>query len=99
MRQIGSVVAALALAVSSALTQQPNEARAATTCILVPSGTTLTLAADCTTDGSIVNPNGFTLDGAGHTISAVDPAGDHFRGAVVRNGGAVAHVKNLRVTA
>ena len=68
-------------------------------CVLVPSGPmTLTLAADCTTDTTILIPNGFTLDGAGHTITAVDPSGDHFKGAVVANGGATAQVReHLRV--
>jgi len=69
-------------------------------CVFVPSGPmTLTLAADCTTDTTILIPNGFTLDGAGHTITAVDPSGDHFKGAVVANGGATAHVTNLHVKA
>lgn len=60
---------------------------------------TMTLNGDCTTSQSILVPNGYTLDGAGHTITAVDPPGDHFRGGVVRNGGAVANVTNLKVTA
>ena len=38
-------------------------------------------------------PNGWTLDGDGHTITAYDPAGGHFRGAVVANAGAVANVR------
>lgn len=59
---------------------------------------TMTLNADCTTDQSITVPNGYTLDGAGRTIKAVDPAGDHFRGGVVKNGGASAHVTNLKIT-
>src|SRR5438105_3072595 len=62
---------------------------------------TMTLNADCVTDHSIVVPNGYTLDGAGHTITAVDPttAPFHFVGGVVQNGGAVANVTNLKVTA
>jgi hypothetical protein len=40
-----------------------------------------------------------TLDGNGYTITAVDPAGGHFVGAVVANGGTTAHVANLTVTA
>jgi hypothetical protein len=59
---------------------------------------TLTLAADCVTDHSITVPNGYTLDGAGHTVKAVDPSGDHFRGGVVQNGGATASVTNLKIT-
>ena len=62
-------------------------------------GTTETLNADCTTDATILVPDGFTLDGAGHTITAVDPPGGHFLGAVVANAGTRANVMNLRITA
>ena len=63
------------------------------------SGTTRTLVADCTTDHTIRVPNGWTLDGAGHSITAIDPAGGHFLGAVVANGGTSANVRKLTVTA
>jgi hypothetical protein len=68
-------------------------------CAFTVSGTTETLVADCTTDHTILVPNGFTLDGAGHTITAVDPAGGHFVGAVIQNGGVAANVTNVTVTA
>jgi hypothetical protein len=70
-------------------------------CVFSSTGTTMTLLADCTTDHTIAVPDTFTLDGAGHTITAVDPAGDHFRGAVVQNALAAttASVKNLGVSA
>lgn len=68
-------------------------------CTFTTSGTTMTLNGDCVTDQTILVPNGFTLDGNGYSITAVDPVGGHFLGAVVRNGGAVAHVTNLTVTA
>ena len=64
-----------------------------------------TLTSDCATDHTIVVPDGYTLDGAGFTVTAVDPAvnpdgtGGHFLGAVVKNAGAIASVKNLTVTA
>jgi hypothetical protein len=67
-------------------------------CATTISGTTMTLSADCQTDHTIFIPNGFTLNGGGHTITAVDPAGGHFLGAVVMNGGAVATVTNVRIT-
>lgn len=70
-------------------------AAAATSCTFTTSGTKMKLDADCTTDATIFIPDGFTLDGNGYTITAVDPPGDHFRGAVVQNGGATAHVKDL----
>lgn len=72
---------------------------AVTTCTFTTVGTIMTLDADCTTDETILVPDGFTLDGDGHTITAVDPSGGHFVGAVVKNGGSIAHVKNLGVTA
>lgn len=74
-------------------------AGAATTCTFTTAGTTMTLDGDCTTDATILIPDGFTLDGAGNTITAVDPAGGHFLGAVVKNAGAEAHVTSLTVTA
>lgn len=61
--------------------------------------TTIRLTADCTTDQTLLIPDGWTLDGDGYTITAVDPAGGHFLGAVVRNGGTSAHVTDLTVTA
>ena len=60
---------------------------------------TRTLLNDCETSTSVLVPDGWTLDGAGHSITAVDPSGGHFKGAVVRNAGTVAHVRNLTVTA
>lgn len=57
-----------------------------------------TLAADCSTSATITVPNGWTLGGGGHTITAYDPAGGHFRGAVVANAGSVANVRNVTVT-
>ena len=60
---------------------------------------TRTLLNDCETSSTILVPNGWTLDGAGHSITAVDPSNGHFKGAVVRNAGVVAGVRNLTVTA
>lgn len=70
-----------------------------TGCATSVSGTTMTLIADCQTDHTLLIPNGFTLDGAGHTITAIDPVGGHFLGAVLKNEGASASVKNVTVTA
>ena len=74
-------------------------ALATTNCTFTNTGTTMTLDADCTTDSTIFVPDGWTLDGAGHTITAIDPSGGHFKGAVVRNQGATANVINLTITA
>lgn len=63
-----------------------------------PVGMTMTLTGDCTTDATILIPDGYTLDGANYTITAIDPSGGAFWGAVVRNSGPTAHVRNLTVT-
>jgi hypothetical protein len=81
------------------LTRAGSLRLATTDCTFTTIGTTMRLDADCTTDATIFVPNGFTLDGRNHTITAVDPPADHFRGAVVQNAGTTAHVKNLGVTA
>lgn len=73
-------------------------ARAGNDCTFIDTGDALLLTDDCTTDETIVVPDGYTLDGRGNTITAVDPSGDHFRGGVVENGGASAHVEHLTVT-
>jgi nitrous oxidase accessory protein NosD len=66
---------------------------------LVPEGQDrMGLQADCTTDDTIWVQQGVTLDGNGHTITAVDPADGHFTGAVVENAGTEASVTNLGVT-
>jgi hypothetical protein len=77
----------------------PGLAEAADGCSLIKAGSAWTLAEDCTTDASIVLPDGVTLDGAHHTIVAVDPAGALFRGGVIVAGGASANVVNTVITA
>jgi hypothetical protein len=59
----------------------------------------MTLTADCTTDETIPVPDGYTLDGKGHAVTAVDPTSGHFVGAVVANDGETAYVTNLVVQA
>ncbi|WP_375769604.1 right-handed parallel beta-helix repeat-containing protein [Archangium gephyra] len=59
----------------------------------------LSLAADCTTDATLLIPDGYTFDGAGHTVTVVDPPGQAFKGAVIRNRGATARVRGVTVTA
>ena len=46
-----------------------------TACVFTTSGMTMTLTADCTTDHTILVPQGYTLDGNGNSITAVDPVG------------------------
>jgi len=84
--------------VSLVLLLAPVIASATTDCVFNNVGTTMTLTADCTTDSTIFIPDGWTLDGNGKSITAVDPSGGHFLGAVIKNAGSVAHVINLTVT-
>jgi len=86
------------LAVAFALLLVATAADAATTCTFERSGTTWRLTADCTTDSTLVIPDGITLDGASQTVTAIDPAGGHFAGAVIASGGATASVINTRIT-
>jgi hypothetical protein len=74
-------------------------AQAATDCQFTFQGRTMALQNDCTTDQSILIPDGFTLDGQDFTIRPIDSATDGFRGAVVRNAGARANVRDLRIDA
>ncbi len=99
-RVLTVVLAALVVVgvVALAALHSPPAGPAAAECEFTVDGTTMTLAGDCTTDATIEVPDGFTLDGAGFTITGVDPPGGHFTGAVVGNGGAVAAVRNVRVT-
>ncbi len=89
--RLGLLLAALIVASSSA--------DAATTCAFDVTGTTMALTGDCTTDATLLIPDGFTLDGRNFTITATDPGGDHFRGAVVANAGASASIVDTRITA
>ena len=76
----------------------PYSASAVTDCTFTTTGTTMRLDGDCTTDETILIPDGITLDGNNHTITAVDPAGGHFTGAIIQNGGTTANVKNVKLT-
>jgi hypothetical protein len=58
----------------------------------------MSLTSDCITDHTLYVPDGWTLNGNSYSITAVDPVGDHFRGAVIKNGGGEAHVTDLTVT-
>ncbi|MGN6330956.1 MAG: ExeM/NucH family extracellular endonuclease [Motilibacteraceae bacterium] len=55
-----------------------------------------TLRGDCSTGRTIEVPEGWTLEGAGHTVRAFDLPGQHFSGAVVSGNGEV-HVRDLTV--
>jgi hypothetical protein len=74
-------------------------------CSSTQAGTTITLLADCTTTSTIDVPDGWTVDGGGYTISAVDPPAGNFTGPVLKSATgtpttpATMNVKNLNVTA
>jgi len=75
-----------------------STAPAANNCVFKTVGTVMTLTADCSTDATILVPNGYTLDGGASTITVVDPPRGHFLGAVIKNAGPVANVVNTRIT-
>ena len=60
-------------------------------------GTTITLTADCATAVTLTVPGGFTLDGAGHVITAHDPVSGAFAGPVLTNAGPDMSIANLTV--
>lgn len=84
------------LAFVSILMYAPN-ALAANDCQFDVKSTKMILQNDCTTDETVLVPDGFTLDGKDHTITAIDPPGGHFVGAIVKNQGIIAHVQNLKI--
>ena len=92
MRRAWPVAVLMLLAVT-------GSARAADGCLFIESGHTWTLDADCTVDGSLVIPDGVTLDGAQHTIIAVDPRNGAFRGGIIVAGGRSANVTNTTIGA
>lgn len=94
-------VIGIASAVGNNAAQQNNSQPAANSaaitvpCNFTTSGNVMKLDADCQTDVTITVADGFTLDGNHHQITALDPTGDHFKGAIVKNAGTSLNVKNL----
>lgn len=76
-----------------------SAALATNNCTFRSAGGRLQLQGDCWTDATLLIPNGATLDGRGRTITALDPQGGHFLGAVIRNSSTTAHVRNLTIEA
>lgn len=72
-----------------------HTAKAANNCSFSSVGAVMILDGNCTTDETIGIPDGYSLYGDGHTITAVDPPSGHFVGAVVGNDGTTAHVRDL----
>ena len=95
---LAAILAVAGIASAPILGGNNHQAYALTDCIFADDGiSTITLTADCSTDETILIPDNYTLNGAGHAITAVDPAAGHFVGAVIKNGGTTAHVTNLVV--
>ena len=59
---------------------------------------TFTLLADCETSRTLYVDDGWTVDGAGHKITATETPTTTFTGAVLQNAGTSMNVKNLTVT-
>ena len=70
-----------------------------TACAGTLSGTTFTLSANCDTTVPLTIPDGVTLNGAGHTITAHDITGTpgSFNGAVLSNAGTSMSIEDLTV--
>ena len=92
---LAMVAAGLAVASSAS---SASAASVTLACQGTPAGSTFTLTADCTTTVPLLVPDGVTLDGAGHTITANDAApGDPFTGGVVTNQGHTMNLTNVTV--
>ncbi|WP_375755445.1 right-handed parallel beta-helix repeat-containing protein [Corallococcus exercitus] len=71
-----------------------------TPCAITLSPGQVTLREDCVVQSAVFIPDGFTFNGARHTLTATeDGAGTHYTGAVLRNRGTVANVRDVTVTA
>jgi hypothetical protein len=77
----------------------PDRAQAQSACEFSKGGSLWRLAGDCITDTTIEIPDGVTLDGNTHTITAVDPPGGFFQGAIVVARGRTASIVHTRITA
>ncbi len=62
------------------------------------SGSTFTMTGNCNATATVTVPDGVTVNGAGHTITAHDPApGLFFVGAVLANSGTTMNLENLTI--
>ena len=101
-RTLGPVAAALVVssglvvlgAVGAAGSSDPS---VETACSGTLSGSAFTLTADCDTTVPLTIPDGVTLNGAGHTITAHDVTPGSFNGAVLSNAGTSMNVEDLTI--
>jgi hypothetical protein len=77
----------------------PAAVQAQSACDFSRSGSVMQLTRDCITESSVVIPDGWTLDGNTHSITAVDPPGGVFEGPIVVARGRTASIIRTRVTA
>jgi hypothetical protein len=91
----GASLIVTALAATAVLAASP--AGAAPTCQFTTHGSMMELTANCVTTATISVPSGMTLNGGGHTITAVDPMASQFVGPVVTNAGPRMNVKSLTI--
>jgi hypothetical protein len=99
-RQVTTTVAAASLvlaALAGIAVLAASPASAAPTCQFTTHGSMMTLSANCQTTATILVPSGLTLNGDGHTITAVDPISSQFEGPVVTNAGSRMNVKSLTI--
>ncbi|MDC0711523.1 right-handed parallel beta-helix repeat-containing protein [Stigmatella sp. ncwal1] len=66
---------------------------------IAPAQKALLLSNHCLVDAPVFIPEGFRFEGTGHSLTAVDPPGGYFQGAVLRNRGSEAHVRSVTVKA
>lgn len=84
----------IAFTATSIIVAVTSAAIATTTCTFTDIGTVRHLDGNCTTDETLVIPDGFILDCHGFQITAEDPPGGPFAGGVLENGGTWAGVRN-----
>jgi len=100
--RVAGVFAALAMLLSGfGFSQSVPVAEAAVTapCEFDIQGDQMRLQNDCLTTETIMVPDGMTLNGRNHLITAKDPEGGTFNGAVIKNEGSVANVINTEIRA
>ncbi len=99
-RRAGALILLFASVPLGAVVLAPPAAAAGITvaCAGNTTGSTFTLTANCATTEPLTVPDGFTIDGAGFTITATDPPGAEWTGAIVTNAGTSMNIRNLTVT-
>ena len=66
-------------------------------CEVSVTNSTITLQSNCNTAVTLAIPQGFTLEGNGYTVTAINPASGSFLGAIIKAGGTSAIVNNVTI--